>query len=400
MDQLRSHYGTFPTRVTRWMFQVGSLWFAAVLLMLWLVAMAYATVYESAQGTERALWTFYGSWWFTALLALLCLNIFAAVVARVPFNRHQIGFVLTHLGIVITLTGAAVTGLFALDGQLGLVEGQSGDEFRLGDREALFVRDLSDDRTDSWPLDSAVSGGFDPKRPDQPQTIVTGSATIDVVEYIPNTLADASADDVRIPAVKVKLTAGGDDEAQTLQLDKYRSRRISLDGVPLELTYSNLTVSLGFDVKLNRFRIGYYPGGRRPRSFESQVTVTDPATGAAFDRIISMNHPLSHGGFTLYQSSYRLDGRQAVSFLSVSRDPGQPIAFAGYIMTMVGMVVVIVTRMRQHSARAAAHESAPVSLQGNGQHRLQTQSASNRARATQAARIDHEQADMIESAKK
>ena len=49
---------------------VGSLWFAAVLLVLLLVGMACATVFESTHGAEQALSAFYRSWWFGGALAL------------------------------------------------------------------------------------------------------------------------------------------------------------------------------------------------------------------------------------------------------------------------------------------------------------------------------------------
>lgn len=92
---------------------VDSLWFAAILLLLTLVAMAYATVYESMHSTERALAEFYGIWWFHGLLALLGVNVLAAMLARYPFHRRQIGFVLTHTAILVVLVGAWVTREFA-----------------------------------------------------------------------------------------------------------------------------------------------------------------------------------------------------------------------------------------------------------------------------------------------
>ena len=48
---------------------VGSLWFAAVLLVLLLVGMACATVVESTRGAEWALAQFYESWWFRLLMS-------------------------------------------------------------------------------------------------------------------------------------------------------------------------------------------------------------------------------------------------------------------------------------------------------------------------------------------
>jgi len=66
-----------------------------------------------------------------------------------------------------------------------------------------------------------------------------------------------------------------------------------------------------------------------------------------------MNHPAKHGGYTLYQSRYsQQEGGQAISFLSVARDPGQPIVFAGYIALMTGMLVVLGTRIAERRRKA------------------------------------------------
>jgi hypothetical protein len=67
-----------------------------------------------------------------------------------------------------------------------------------------------------------------------------------------------------------------------------------------------------------------------------------------------MNQPTSHGGYTLYQSSYReQDGREA-SILSVAWDPGQLIVFAGYVGLGIGMFWVLIQRMRQGRKPQAA----------------------------------------------
>ena len=68
-----------------------------------------------------------------------------------------------------------------------------------------------------------------------------------------------------------------------------------------------------------------------------------------------MNRPVKYAGYTLYQSRYQPGRHGATSVLSVSRDPGLPIVFAGYIVTMVGMVVVLVRRVRQQQRRGGRH---------------------------------------------
>jgi len=109
---------------------------------------------------------------------------------------------------------------------------------------------------------------------------------------------------------------------------------------------------LPFDVKLDKFVLETYPGTMRPAGFRSEVEVTDHVTGRTFPAAIWMNHELHYRGFALFQSSYsQEEGRQG-TVLSVSRDPGQNLVFAGYITLLIGMIIVLATRI------TAARESA------------------------------------------
>jgi hypothetical protein len=571
---------------------IGSLRFAAVLLMLLLVGMACATVYESTTSTERAMVAFYSSWWFRVLLALIGVNVLASVLVRYPFSKRQIGFVVTHTGILLTLAGALVTERFALDGRLGFFEGQTADSFS-GNVDALTLTnsqkkkraaiDLSDpafkgfEAVERPPAPSLTLGGVtvkverflpdsewvrqvldDDSRPqpavevalsptgrDDPTWVFAGhpeevttlevsyqivqtaeelqrwlnppaeaaagskgivkveysgasfdipleqavqqavplgatGMSIRVLRYLPHAivgedkkLVNASNEPVN-PAIEVELTGpagtemrrafakfpdlqsmhgkaqieglkvvfiaptealatvgvqicagpngelharfkpeGGDAVTRKLEIgmpvetpwaeqkfavlrrfeharidwtltpvepvrkerepalwlkisagthtnevgiQQHATRPVTIDGVPYELSYEGRRVPLGFQIKLDRFQIGYYPGGMRPRSFESHVTLTD-ATGVAQSHVVSMNHPLHFGGFSLYQSSYRQEKGKSASFLSVSRDPGQPIVFAGYIVMLVGMAVVLTTRIVDRQAVERSREA-------------------------------------------
>ncbi|UCG32022.1 MAG: cytochrome c biogenesis protein ResB [Phycisphaerales bacterium] len=155
----------------------------------------------------------------------------------------------------------------------------------------------------------------------------------------------------RTPAVLVRLSAAGSTNEAWVQ--KYQRRPLMVGSNRYEVSYVDASRPLGFELTLDRFRIGYYPGGMRPRSFESHVTVVHPATGRTESRVISMNHPAKFGRYTLYQSSYRQEKAKTVSFLSVSSDPGQPIVFVGYIAMIVGMLVVLGTRVATGRRRAA-----------------------------------------------
>jgi cytochrome c-type biogenesis protein CcsB len=100
-------------------------------------------------------------------------------------------------------------------------------------------------------------------------------------------------------------------------------------------------------VRLEAFELETYPGTRQPAQFRSIVQVREGAAGAPRKAVIEMNRPLSAGGYGFFQSSYRMEQGRKASILSVSRDPGQPIVFLGYVGLVAGMIVVFATRLIQ-----------------------------------------------------
>lgn len=101
------------------------------------------------------------------------------------------------------------------------------------------------------------------------------------------------------------------------------------------LTYANRRLELKFDFHLKNFTVGRYPGTMRAASYESIVDVTGLG-----ERVISMNEPLKHGGFTFYQSSFNEDeqGKPTASVLSVNYDPGRWVKYLGCLAVVLGSI--------------------------------------------------------------
>ncbi len=112
-----------------WTQRIGSLKLTVVLLVGLLIALAVGTGIESARGTEMAGQLVYHALWFRFLLLAIAINTIAAFLVRWPFNRFRIGFVMTHLALLLILVGALVTAHFGVDGNLALWEGQQGNRF-------------------------------------------------------------------------------------------------------------------------------------------------------------------------------------------------------------------------------------------------------------------------------
>ncbi len=115
----------------------------------------------------------------------------------------------------------------------------------------------------------------------------------------------------------------------------------------LEIWEGATSNELPFAVKLDRFTIERYPGTTMPANFRSEVEVD------GVKQAIWMNHPLAHGGWTLFQSSYKQEEGRSATVLAASRDPGQPIVFFGYGLLVLGMCAVLTTRILATRARQA-----------------------------------------------
>lgn len=103
---------------------LGSLRLALLVLGGIAISIGAATFYESLFGTKLAHADIYKSWWFTLLLVLLCVNLFAVTLTRWPWQRKHAGFIVTHYGIITLLAGAMVGSHYGFEGNVTLHKGE------------------------------------------------------------------------------------------------------------------------------------------------------------------------------------------------------------------------------------------------------------------------------------
>ena len=143
---------------------LGSLSFAIVLLAALVAILTASTLMESAYGTPVAQRIFYQAGWFDAFLSLVAVNILCSALSRWPYKLHHTGFLITHVGILLLLTGSLLSRLAGVEGQMALREGEKNDamlkqSYQLAVREPekkVHLRDLDSFSTKSktiLPLD-------------------------------------------------------------------------------------------------------------------------------------------------------------------------------------------------------------------------------------------------------
>ncbi len=120
------HQPFFVRTVLRCYEFFASLQFAVVLITLLAIVLGVGTFVESAYGTEAVKFGVWNTWWFTLLNALLAVSIFCAAAIRYPWKRHQTGFVITHIGLLVLLAGCLMSQRGGIDAQIPLIEGDQG----------------------------------------------------------------------------------------------------------------------------------------------------------------------------------------------------------------------------------------------------------------------------------
>ncbi len=121
---------------------LGSLTFAVFLIAALAVILILSTSFESFYGTPFAQKIFYNAGWFDVFLGLLAVNILCSALSRFPYKKKHTGFLLTHAGILILLTGAFMFRLWGIEGQMTLYEGEKKNSI-LQNTYELIVHDPS-----------------------------------------------------------------------------------------------------------------------------------------------------------------------------------------------------------------------------------------------------------------
>jgi len=155
-----------------------SYWLAVALLTLILVVTAAATIFEAKHDAGFARYMVYDRGWFEFLLLLLGVNLAAAAMSRWPWKRRHIGFLVTHLGLIVILAGSAVGRYFGWEGQLRLMEGETGNEVLTNERLLRIAT----------PWETSISSAefeYEPPTPAHPFRLEVGEYAVTIDRYYP-----------------------------------------------------------------------------------------------------------------------------------------------------------------------------------------------------------------------
>jgi len=387
-----------PTPTRSWIWDaVTSLKLTIVCLAALMVLVVACTLAQVSLGTFGAVEVFMRTWlvWWhvpgTALSVpvfpggalvglVLMVNLISAQLRRLELSWRKAGIWITHVGLILLFVGEFVTGMFQVETQLAVEEGQTVSFVEAPRELELAVVDTTDPaRDDVWSIPSRrlERGGridipgspvaiqvhrafrnssLSNRRPGDPPSPATAGVGASVtVREAPPVSRD---DEMNRSAAFVEPLAGGRSYGTWLVSNALGAPQSFVhEGRTYQLVMRNRRQYLPYSITLKDFRHDVYPGTDIPKNFSSLVRLDNPAAGESRDVLIYMNQPLRYDGKAFFQSSFGKN--DTLSILQVVENPGWLLPYLSTALVTLGLLVHFgITLQRSLKRRQGAPATA------------------------------------------
>lgn len=301
----------------------------------------------------------------------LMANLLAAHAVRFKLTWARSGILLIHSGLVVMMLSEFITGVFANEGIMTIVE-----------------KGTSNYLEDSTSCELAI---IDPAHPDGEHVAVIRDSMlkkgglihndklpfdVQVVEYMVNSgyptptgkglatkgdgvglsakaLPEVSGTDpeqkIDVPSayVTIKNKRTGEDLGTYLVTlwwsdpgrmgETEKPQKVQVDGKTYDMTLRMRRTYKPYTIYLKQFKHDLFPGTALDKQFASTVRLIDPVNNQEREVEISMNRPLFYEGESFYQSGW-IPGDLGTR-LQVVHNPGRAMPYISCFMVSLGMLI-------------------------------------------------------------
>ena len=357
-------------------------------LMILVVVATLAQVQMGTTGAVNAImrswivwWNLPDSQWMVPVLPggatvglVLLVNLLTAQMLRFQATWSKAGLWLVHFGLILFVGGEFVSGMFQVESQMAIENGQTVNFIEGRDAELVLI-DVTDPAWDEvYGIHGAtlrregsvaVPGtpvtlkilGFDQnvqlrnRTPfDPPSRATAGVGTAVTVTPIPPATADSEVD---VSAAFVEPVAGGRSYGIWLVSQGLGApQTFTHEGRTYQLAMRHRRQYLPYAVTLKKFSHDKYAGTDIPKNFSSLVYLANPKTGEGRDVLISMNQPMRYDGKAFYQASFGKG--DTLTILQVVENPGWLIPYISCVLVAVGLILHFTVSLRKSSRKREA----------------------------------------------
>ena len=342
-------------------------------LLLWLIALLVAgTIAQKDIGLYQAHHMYFSSFFIWAFdiiplpgtyltLGIITFSLLIKTCQKL-INRHHLGSFVTHLGALVLLGGSVVTAYFSEEHYMLLAEGERSDI--IADYYALEMV-IANPKTQQAIIfpHHRLKNGASLTHPDLPFTLAIAAFHIngtlvmrdeplgeDKAYGMANlfTLKDApraKEEEQNISALTAIVSTQNSAREYLFFEDSPVPAFIMHDDVqyPVQLRHAQST--LPFVLTLHDVVKEAYPGVNKAKSYHSDVTLHDGDID--WKSRIAMNEPLRYGPYSIYQSSYIIDGERELTVLAVVQNSGRSLPYIASIIISLGLMIHLFQRTRR-----------------------------------------------------
>jgi len=321
------------------------------------------------------------------VVSVLFVNLALGAIVRARKGWSHLGILATHAGICVLLAGSFITYQFADSGHLTLYEGEESSAFEsyheweiavaeAGGGEVVEYLIRQDDFAHVGPGQSRdfVFGGVPfvltlsgYVRNAAPQPATQAGRGKDIVDgFYLLELPPQKEDAANAPGAYAAVSEQGSGAEQRGLLWGHARApwTVTVAGKTWSVALRKRQRTLGsdgqpFTIKLEKFTRELHPGTNTPRVFRSDVTLTEGGVSRRAE--ISMNEPLRHRGYALYQSSWGPSnagpGERLYSTLAVVRNPADQFPLYACVIVTVGLAIHFSRSLVRYVAREGRRAS-------------------------------------------
>ncbi len=201
----------------------------SVLLVVFAIAIAYATFIENDYGTQTARILIYNASWFNVLLVITGINLVGGLFYYKAFKLKRWSMVLFHLAFILILVGAGVTRFFSFEGSIHIREGETNNAL-VTTQNYIQLRAGGDDTFEKdWKIDLSP---YTYNNFDESLTVDGTEINLSNLEYVPSGIEAIVADELGGPVVACIVLDQQVRKDIALQLDdrkKFSSFSVSFE---------------------------------------------------------------------------------------------------------------------------------------------------------------------------
>ena len=335
--------------------------------LIWLmVLVVLGTISQRYIGLYQAQKMFFSAWFFMAgfiplpaaypVMLILFLGLAAKLIFASPWKKERLGVNLVHFGAIMLLFGGFLTATFSQEGNMVIAEGERSNhiedyydlEFAIRDTSAqdydqmtVFSQDWlmkkNNLKADSLPFEIKIINFCHNCQIVQRSSEAKESLRGFAKNFTLQAIARDKEEERNRSGVVFELSKAGNANGVYAVFEFMPIKQtVLVDEKVFELEIRHARRQLPFEIELIDFEEKTYAASTMAQSYKSVVNLIE--NGVVQRRVIQMNEPLRHRGYTFYQASF-IEDQVETTVLAVVKNAGRSFPYISSIIMCIGLLV-------------------------------------------------------------